>query len=98
MSLADGSIPAKRATPTRRVKQAIAEWYVLNMLELSWGGLEAVLDMDGPFCGEWWNRRNSRTAGTARRTHGAGRQRLLPTEGGEAVVTRMEARQSCRGR
>jgi DNA invertase Pin-like site-specific DNA recombinase len=31
----------KRATPilTRRVKQAIAEWYVINMLELSWDGL-----------------------------------------------------------
>jgi hypothetical protein len=31
---------AKRATPilTRRVKQAIAEWYVLRMLELSWDG------------------------------------------------------------
>ena len=30
----------KRATPvlTRRVKQAIAEWYVLQMLELSWDG------------------------------------------------------------
>jgi site-specific DNA recombinase len=32
---------AKRATPTltRRVKQAVAEWYVLQMLELSWDGL-----------------------------------------------------------
>ena len=30
----------KKATPvlTRRVKQAISEWYVLNMLELSWEG------------------------------------------------------------
>jgi len=35
-------VPArKRATPilTRRVKQAIAEWYVLDMLEKAWGGL-----------------------------------------------------------
>lgn len=35
-------VPArKRATPilTRRVKQAIAEWSVLDMLEKSWGGL-----------------------------------------------------------
>ncbi len=42
-SLNDGSSPFRRATPTltRRVKQAIAEWYVLNMLELSWGGLKA---------------------------------------------------------
>ncbi|MBT8225622.1 MAG: hypothetical protein HKP61_16860 [Dactylosporangium sp.] len=42
-SLNDGSAPFRRATPTltRRVKQAIAEWYVLNMLELSWGGLKA---------------------------------------------------------
>lgn len=31
---------AKRATPTltRRVKQAVSEWYVLQMLELSWDG------------------------------------------------------------
>ena len=36
----------KRATPTltRRVKQAIAEWYVLNMLELSWDGLKEHTD------------------------------------------------------
>jgi site-specific DNA recombinase len=35
--------PFRRATPTltRRIKQAIAEWYVLNMLELSWGGTKA---------------------------------------------------------
>ncbi|WP_323809150.1 recombinase family protein [Kitasatospora acidiphila] len=31
---------AKKATPTltRRVKQAVSEWYVLQMLELSWDG------------------------------------------------------------
>ncbi|GIH07148.1 hypothetical protein Rhe02_52150 [Rhizocola hellebori] len=35
--------PYRKATPTltRRIKQAIAEWYVLNMLELTWGGLKA---------------------------------------------------------
>jgi hypothetical protein len=41
---ASGGSPArKRATPvlTRRVKQAIAEWYVLDMIERSWGGLVA---------------------------------------------------------
>ena len=38
---ASGTLARKRATPilTRRVKQAIAEWYVLDMLEKSWGGL-----------------------------------------------------------
>jgi site-specific DNA recombinase len=38
---ATGRPVRKRATPilTRRVKQAIAEWYVLDMLEKSWGGL-----------------------------------------------------------
>jgi hypothetical protein len=43
-SLNDGSAPFRRATPTltRRVKQAIAEWYVLNMLELSWCGLKST--------------------------------------------------------
>lgn len=41
-----GAAPFKKATPTltRRVKQAIAEWYVLNMLELSWGGFKAHTD------------------------------------------------------
>jgi DNA invertase Pin-like site-specific DNA recombinase len=41
-ALAAGAQPIKRATPTltRRVKQAVAEWYVLNMLELSWGGFK----------------------------------------------------------
>jgi site-specific DNA recombinase len=36
-----GAAYTGRATPilTRRIKQAIAEWYVLNLLELSWGGL-----------------------------------------------------------
>lgn len=38
--------PFRRATPTltRRIKQAISEWYVLNMLELSWGGTKAHTD------------------------------------------------------
>jgi hypothetical protein len=41
--LNEGAAPFRRATPTltRRIKQAIAEWYVLNMLELSWGGTKA---------------------------------------------------------
>ncbi len=36
----DSAAPFRRATPTltRRIKQAISEWYVLNMPELSWGG------------------------------------------------------------
>ena len=45
-ALAEGSGPVKRATPTltRRVKQAISEWYVLNMLELAWGGFKTHTD------------------------------------------------------
>lgn len=41
-SLNRGDAPYRKATPTltRRIKQAIAEWYVLNMLELTWGGLK----------------------------------------------------------
>ena len=41
--LNESAAPFRRATPTltRRIKQAIAEWYVLNMLELSWGGTKA---------------------------------------------------------
>jgi hypothetical protein len=44
--LNEGAAPFRRATPTltRRIKQAIAEWYVLNMLELSWGGTKAHTD------------------------------------------------------
>ena len=41
-NLTNGSAPGRRATPTltRRVKQAIAEWYALNMKELAWGGFK----------------------------------------------------------
>jgi hypothetical protein len=40
--LTNGGTPYRKATPTltRRIKQAISEWYVLNMLELSWGGFK----------------------------------------------------------
>ncbi|WP_372442235.1 recombinase family protein [Actinomadura violacea] len=36
----------KRASQvlTRRVKQGVAEWYVLELLEKSWGGFEAHTD------------------------------------------------------
>jgi site-specific DNA recombinase len=39
----ESAAPFRKATPTltRRIKQAISEWYVLNMLELSWGGTKA---------------------------------------------------------
>src|SRR5207248_3188150 len=45
-ALAEGTVPVKGATPTltRRIKQAISEWYVLNMLELSWGGFKVHTD------------------------------------------------------
>ena len=45
-ALAEGTVPVKGATPTltRRIKQAISEWYVLNMLELSWGGFKIHTD------------------------------------------------------
>jgi hypothetical protein len=41
-NLSNGSAPGRKATPTltRRVKQAIAEWYSLNMKELAWGGFK----------------------------------------------------------
>jgi hypothetical protein len=41
--LQESAAPFRKATPTltRRIKQAISEWYVLNMLELSWGGTKA---------------------------------------------------------
>lgn len=39
---ARGGRKAKTATQvlTRRVKQGVAEWYVLEILEKSWGGFE----------------------------------------------------------
>jgi site-specific DNA recombinase len=42
-ALTESSKPVKRATPTltRRIKQVISEWYVLNMLELAWGGFKS---------------------------------------------------------
>lgn len=42
-NLDHGDAPYRKATSTltRRIKQAISEWYVLNMLELTWGGLKA---------------------------------------------------------
>ncbi|GIH05678.1 hypothetical protein Rhe02_37450 [Rhizocola hellebori] len=41
-NLDNGDAPYRKATSTltRRIKQAISEWYVLNMLELTWGGLK----------------------------------------------------------
>ncbi|GAA0739535.1 recombinase family protein [Dactylosporangium roseum] len=45
-SLNNGSAPGRRATQTltRRIKQSIAEWYALNMKELSWGGFKIHTD------------------------------------------------------
>ncbi len=54
---------AKRATPTltRRVKQAVSEWYVLQMLELSWDGfIEHV--------SQGWNVGKPRTATSQRKS------------------------------
>jgi hypothetical protein len=47
-ALAEDIGPAKRATPTltRRIKQAIAEWYGNNMLELVWGGFKVHTNQD----------------------------------------------------
>ncbi|MDO0930216.1 recombinase family protein [Streptomyces sp. DG2A-72] len=48
---------ARRATPTltRRVKQAVSEWYVLQMLELSWDGFIQHIE-------QGWNIGNHPTA------------------------------------
>jgi site-specific DNA recombinase len=45
-SLSNGSAPGRKATPTltRRIKQAIAEWYALNMKELAWGAFKIHTD------------------------------------------------------
>ena len=65
-SLNRGDAPYRKATLTltRRIKQAIAEWYVLNMLELTWGGLKIHTaqgyNIGKPRTGTWPRRRNTR--------------------------------------
>jgi hypothetical protein len=84
---------AKRATPTltRRVKQAISEWYVLQMLELSWDGFRIHTE-------QGWNTGKPPYGYAAeklphpvpaRRAEGRTKHRLVPDPSTAPTVTRM---------
>jgi site-specific DNA recombinase len=84
---------AKRATPilTRRVKQAIAEWYVLQMLELSWDGFcthtEQGWNIGKPCYGYQADKIPHPVP--AKRAEGRTKTRLLPDPVRGPVVTRI---------
>jgi DNA invertase Pin-like site-specific DNA recombinase len=84
---------AKRATPilTRRVKQAVSEWYVLHMLELSWDGFRTHTE-------QGWNTGKPPYGYAAeklphpvpaRRAEGRTRHRLIPDPLKAPTVTRI---------
>ncbi len=84
---------AKRATPTltRRVKQAVAEWYVLQMLELSWDGFvehtKQGWNIGKPPYGYAADRVPHPVP--ARRSEGRTKHRLIPDPVRGPVVTRI---------
>ncbi|MEW2453244.1 recombinase family protein [Streptomyces albus] len=86
---ADGK--GKRATPTltRRVKQAVSEWYVLQMLELSWDGFiehtQQGWNVGKPPYG--YNAQRVPHPVPARREQGATKHRLVPDPERGPVVT-----------
>ena len=86
-----GGWSRKRATPvlTRRVKQAIAEWYVIQMLELSWDGFCAHTEQGGnigkPCYGYAADKKPHPVP--ARRAEGKTKTRLIPDPARSPVVT-----------
>ena len=86
-----GGWSRKRATPvlTRRVKQAIAEWYVLQMLELSWDGFcahtEQGWNIGKPCYGYAADKKPHPVP--ARRAEGKTKTRLIPDPARGPVVT-----------
>jgi hypothetical protein len=88
-----GGVSRKRATPvlTRRVKQAVAEWYVLQMLELSWDAFcehtEQGWNVGKPCYG--YRAKKIPHPVAAKRAEGRSKSRLVPhpTEG--PTVTRI---------
>ena len=86
-----GGWSRKRATPvlTRRVKQAIAEWYVLQMLELSWDGFcahtEQGWNIGKPCYGYAADKKPHPVP--ARRAEGKTKTRLIPDPARSPVVT-----------
>ena len=86
-----GGWSRKRATPvlTRRVKQAIAEWYVIQMLELSWDGFcahtEQGWNIGKPCYGYAADKKPHPVP--ARRAEGKTKTRLIPDPDCGPVVT-----------
>ena len=88
-----GGWSRKRATPvlTRRVKQAIAEWYVLQMLELSWDGFCAHTEQGwniGKPCYGYLADKIPHPV-PARRAEGKTKTRLIPDPVRGPVVTKI---------
>jgi site-specific DNA recombinase len=85
----------KRASQilTRRVKQGVAEWYVLELLEKSWGGFEAHTDqgynVGKPPYGYLAHKIPHPVP--ARRAEGASKHTLVPDPARGPVVTQMYA-------
>ena len=83
---------APRPTLTRRVKQAVSEWYVLQMLELSWDGLSE-------HSRQGWNTgkppygylrgEGARTRSLPARAEGRTKHRLVPDPRRGPVVTQI---------
>ncbi len=84
---------AKKATPTltRRVKQAVAEWYVLQMLELSWDGFVEHTQQGWNTGKPPYGYRAEKVAHPvpARRAEGGTKHRLIPDPERGPVVTRI---------
>lgn len=88
-----GGRAAKRATPilTRRVKQAVAEWYVLQLLEQSWDGTaehtEQGWNIGKPCYG--YRAHTVPHPVAARRAEGRTKHRLVPDPVEGPTVTRI---------
>jgi site-specific DNA recombinase len=88
-----GGWSRKRATPvlTRRIKQAIAEWCVIRMLELSWDGFCAHTEQgwnSGKACYGYAADRRPHPV-PARRAEGKTKTRLIPDQVRGPVVTKI---------
>lgn len=85
----------KRATQilTRRVKQGVAEWYVLELLEKSWGGFEAHIGQGFNIGKPPYGYQAAKIPHPvpARRAEGATKHRLVPDPVCGPVVTQIFA-------
>jgi site-specific DNA recombinase len=84
---------AKKATSTltRRIKQSVAEWYVVNMLELSWDGFVTHTQQGWNTGKPPYGYRAEKVAHPvpARRAEGGTKHRLIPDPERAPAVTRI---------